>query len=406
MLCQLVGWTLGAVLMAVSWLSDRKSTELAVWSIGFCIVSLGIVLQAVRGQIPENMGIGIGGALVLFGSGLVWIGFRIFDGFSRPYWSALTIPVVWLVCYLGMDFFSAHPNHRIILYTTLTTIQVYASVESIWRGWLRDRLPARIVLLVMLISYGAVMVCRVPLVIFWPVTEINGVSQTAWFGLVTFILYVNSLGIGIGIFTLNSNRSLMQYKHASEVDMLTGVLNRRAFYERTQALMSQKTGVLALMDIDYFKRINDIHGHAGGDVALTSFAETISGQLEPDMIFGRLGGEEFALFIPDGQGSDALAFCEGLRQSIATQSIRWHDSHIAMSVSFGLCDVVKADADLDAALVRADAALYLAKDQGRNRCVLSSMGDVPLQRAPGQTGAAGLAILSAMAPALPEPSRY
>ncbi|OLP48099.1 hypothetical protein BJF91_08055 [Allorhizobium taibaishanense] len=405
MLCQLVGWTLGAVLMAVSWLSDRKSTELAVWSVGFCIVSFGIVLQAIRGQIPENLGIGIGGALVLFGSGLVWIGFRIFDGFSRPYWSALAIPALWLVCYLGMDFFSAHPNHRIILYTTLTTIQVYVSIESLWRGWLRDRLPARIVLLVMLISYGAVMVFRVPLVVFWPVTEINGVSQTAWFGLVTFILYVNSLGIGIGIFALNSNRSLMQYKHASEVDMLTGVLNRRAFYERTQALMSQKSGVLALMDIDYFKRINDFHGHAGGDLALTTFAETVSRQLEPDMIFGRLGGEEFALFIPGSQGSDALAFCEVLRQSIATELIRWNDDYISMTISIGLCDVAKPGADLDAVLARADAALYLAKDQGRDRCVLSSMVDALLQRVPGQSGATGLAMLNAMATAMPEPSR-
>lgn len=401
MICLLVGWTLNSVLMSISWFFDRKSNQLGMWSIGFWCVSIGTCLQALRGIVPESLGIGVGGALVLLGSGLVWVGFRIFDGFSRSRWFVVAITAIWLLCYFGVKIFSANPDYRIVLYTILTVTQLSALVASIWSGWKRDHFPVRLVIIFMLLSYGFVMLMRIPLVMIWPVTEIGGVAQTPWVPVVTFILYVNSLGLGIGIFALSSHRSLMQYKHASEIDMLTGVLNRRAFYERVQSQMLKSAGVLALIDLDHFKYINDAHGHAGGDAALCAFGKTMIEQLDGNMVFGRLGGEEFALFMPQMTGGEALSFCDGLRQSVARLTTPWRDATITMTISIGMHEVVKAGADLDAVSLRADAALYRAKDQGRDRCVLSAAEEAVAQK-PDEGMATVIALTGAKPAAVPE----
>ncbi|WP_429924997.1 GGDEF domain-containing protein [Agrobacterium vitis] len=401
MICLLVGWTLNSVLMSISWFFDRKSNQLGMWSIGFWCVSIGTCLQALRGIVPESLGIGVGGALVLLGSGLVWVGFRIFDGFSRSRWFVVAITAIWLLCYFGVNIFSANPDYRIVLYTILTVAQLSALVTSIWSGWKRDHFPVRLVIIFMLLSYGFVMLMRIPLVMIWPVTEIGGVAQTPWVPVVTFILYVNSLGLGIGIFALSSHRSLMQYKHASEIDMLTGVLNRRAFYERAQSQMHKNAGVLALIDLDHFKYINDAHGHAGGDAALCAFGKTMIEQLDANMVFGRLGGEEFALFMPQMTGGEALAFCDGLRQSVARLTTPWRDATITMTISIGMHEVVKAGADLDAVSLRADAALYQAKNQGRDRCILSAAEEAVAQK-PEEGMAAVIALTGAKPAAVPE----
>jgi diguanylate cyclase (GGDEF)-like protein len=370
MLCLLVGWVLFAILLTASWALEKKSAELGFWSAGFWLISFGCMLQALRMFLSEYIGSGFGIAFVFAGISLIWIGFRAFDGFTKPYYAAMIAPALWAVVYFGFSDVFLQPNNRIALYSVFVAAQVMLVIYSIWCGWIRERLPARLLIMAMLASFVFISLVRVPISIFYPVHEVNGVSQTLWFGVVSFILYVNGLGVAIGIFSLSSERSLRQYKHASETDMLTGVLNRRAFNERVSGALMSGGGIIALIDVDHFKNVNDSYGHAAGDVALCGFTQTIASQTSRHMVFGRTGGEEFTLFVPNLLGEEARHFCEKLCKTVALTPVSWRDRRISMTVSIGVCELTEPGQDLGVALLRADTALYAAKKQGRNRVVV------------------------------------
>lgn len=146
-------------------------------------------------------------------------------------------------------------------------------------------------------------------------------------------------------------------------DSLTGLLNRRAFFERAAAArtlsarLQQPVGLM-MLDLDHFKRLNDRHGHAAGDGALCAFAATAQGLLREHDSMGRLGGEEFALILP-GTGLDgSLHAAERLRAAVAAAA--------GVTVSVGVV-LVDATEDIHTALARADRALYAAKAAGRNQ---------------------------------------
>ncbi len=122
-----------------------------------------------------------------------------------------------------------------------------------------------------------------------------------------------------------------------------------------------------MLDIDHFKRVNDQHGHAAGDAVLRHLASLMRvGQRKIDKL-GRVGGEEFAILLPGANGDAALAYAERLRQSVAGTPIEIDGVMLAITVSIGIASLNAADPTADAALIRADKALYSAKEAGRNR---------------------------------------
>ncbi|MBB4954145.1 diguanylate cyclase (GGDEF)-like protein [Agrobacterium vitis] len=372
-LCGLVASLIVAMLMLFSWCFEKKSAELAFWAIGYFCIATGQMLQSLRGIIPESYGMGGGILFLLLGMGFIWIGFRAFDGFSRPYIWVVLVATVWIILCLAIPDFLAVPNHRIGVYNFLFVPQLALGLWSVWLGWRQERLPARILILVMGVLYAVLTMARLPLAIVYPVMEVNGIAVTPWFNAMTFVLYCDALGLGFGVFSLVRERSLRQYKHASETDMLTGVLNRRAFYDQALKRLRRAEGVIALIDIDHFKSVNDSHGHACGDLVLQRFTQIVTAHLSADMVFGRMGGEEFAVLIPAHGGHDAMAFCEAIRNAVSQMSILWRDRQIGVTISIGVCCLPDQMPDLETALMRADSALYEAKHYGRN-CVRSYSG--------------------------------
>lgn len=159
----------------------------------------------------------------------------------------------------------------------------------------------------------------------------------------------------------------------ASIDPLTGLANRGHFFSLATAEIkrSQRYGhpvSIIMFDIDFFKHINDTFGHETGDSALKHcglLCRTL--KREPD-IAGRLGGEEFALLLPETEPAKALMLAERLRLAIAQLHIGPHGE--GMTVSLGVAAVGNAEKTVDAALSRADQALYVAKNAGRNRSVL------------------------------------
>jgi diguanylate cyclase (GGDEF)-like protein len=156
-------------------------------------------------------------------------------------------------------------------------------------------------------------------------------------------------------------------------DFLTGLPNRREFMARLddelarlQRQMDECAAVL-MLDIDHFKRVNDEHGHAAGDAVLRHLAALMRvGQRKIDKL-GRVGGEEFAILLPGANGDAALAYAERLRQSVASAPIEVDGKTLTITVSIGIASLNASDPSSDAALIRADKALYGAKEAGRNR---------------------------------------
>jgi diguanylate cyclase (GGDEF)-like protein len=160
-------------------------------------------------------------------------------------------------------------------------------------------------------------------------------------------------------------------EHQATFDALTEILNRRAVLERlsqeiSRAKREQGCFSVGMCDIDHFKTINDTHGHLAGDAALVSFARCIQAGLRDYDIFGRYGGEEFLVIAPGSMGHDGEGLYERLRARVADNAIVTPAGPLTMTVSIGVAPGTGLST-VDGLIADADAALYRAKAEGRNR---------------------------------------
>jgi diguanylate cyclase (GGDEF)-like protein len=155
-------------------------------------------------------------------------------------------------------------------------------------------------------------------------------------------------------------------------DALTGLYNRRGFFELGQREVErsrrfQRPLVAIMMDVDRFKFINDVYGHSAGDRVLQAVAKRCGDNLRRIDILGRFGGDEFTLLLPETDIYRARGVAERVRQCVAATPVAADDALVEVSVSLGIARATSATPDLDVLISRADAAMYLAKQAGRNR---------------------------------------
>ena len=155
-------------------------------------------------------------------------------------------------------------------------------------------------------------------------------------------------------------------------DELTGLVNRRYFmgrllheYERTKRYESVFT--VLMIDLDYFKKINDTYGHQTGDTVLRAVSDAMKQSLRLPDIIGRIGGEEFAIILPETDISAALIIGDRLRKRVEALDMPQKNCNIKITISIGASQSSKDDMSIDDVLQRSDAALYRAKENGRNR---------------------------------------
>jgi diguanylate cyclase (GGDEF)-like protein len=205
----------------------------------------------------------------------------------------------------------------------------------------------------------------------WREASVSLVQATPLQAVVFLCGYLIMIVNGFGFLLLCKQRDDAQMQLLATTDFLTGLANRRAFFEQAEsarllAARLRKPISLMMIDIDHFKQLNDRFGHASGDEALVLFADIARRSLREHDIMGRLGGEEFALALP-GTGLDgALQAAERLRVAINQAPLITSGSGYMMTVSVGVVLIEPGEA-LTAALARADHALYAAKSGGRNR---------------------------------------
>ncbi len=188
-------------------------------------------------------------------------------------------------------------------------------------------------------------------------------------------MYIFMVSNGFGFLLLVRENEERELLHLATFDSLTELLNRRAFleYAENNLVLERRRSLYSAMlvfDIDNFKRINDTYGHAAGDLVLQDFARICRDQFRKTDIIGRIGGEEFAAILNGCTIKDAVQVAENLRRSVAENTIDINTVEVRFTVSIGLLMFSEGET-LSDALVRADKALYTAKQTGRNKVVIA-----------------------------------
>ncbi|WP_085298947.1 GGDEF domain-containing protein [Cognaticolwellia mytili] len=172
------------------------------------------------------------------------------------------------------------------------------------------------------------------------------------------------------------NKALEELALSNRIDGLTQTFNRKHWEEClakefSRARRHQHDLALVMLDLDHFKLLNDTFGHQGGDLVLVETAKAVTKLLRMGDLFGRYGGEEFAVILPNTNLAGAEEVAERIRQSIAKNTIRYQDRTISVTASIGVATIDSIDTRYEDLISNADIALYEAKAKGRNRVCLA-----------------------------------
>ena len=185
----------------------------------------------------------------------------------------------------------------------------------------------------------------------------------------------------IGFWLYRLKRSQLRFMRLARRDGLTGIFNRQHFVEEAEQALryvakSQRGACLILIDLDHFKTVNDTHGHIAGDNALKRAVLICQQHLHSSDVFGRIGGEEFGILLPECALIPALERAERIRMAIQAIPDR-ETEHVPITASFGIASTTHYGYELRRLLIAADSALYRAKRDGRNRVVVSMNDHAP-----------------------------
>lgn len=366
-----------------AWLQNRSVRALAWWGGAVLVMAAALGLLCLRGVIPDVYSVGLAYVVLFTACALMLEGARCFEGRRAS-------PVLLLAGALGWTAACQIPA----LYDSATARMIVVSVAVgsyslgcayvLWTGR-AEPLLSRWPLIVLTALGGGLFLARIPFAVVHPLAEAPVTSfealQSFWFAVVSTFTLLYFIAINYLFLALTKERSELVHKRASMTDTLTGLANRRAFLEfGEQCLRAPANGAIAflLFDLDFFKAINDGHGHAMGDRVLRLFAQTLSANLPRGGFAGRLGGEEFAAIVSGPDRQAAIAAAERVRESFAAAARVVDGIAVAATVSVGLAHADSQPAGIEALCERADKALYTAKALGRNRVERAVDERVPL----------------------------
>ena len=380
---------LGALLVFAG-LQNRAVRAPMIWGAAFIVGAVGLALLTTHGSAPDWLAIDIANALVLLGSALTWAGARLFD--ARPVRPGLVVsaPALWLIA-CAVPAFAADINLRMVLVSALMAMLAAVTAEEFWRGR-AEPLMSRWPTVCALLAYAAALLARIPATLLSPILQGQSLMSGVSFALLAFGTLLFTVVLAFLLLNMTKERTELAHKIASLIDPLSGVPNRRAFLDGANRLLVQQSYdfeplAVFLFDLDRFKTINDRLGHGTGDTVLQIFAATATRTLGSDILFGRIGGEEFAAVLAVGDLGEAVAIADRVRRNFVTAAAAYSTGELVPSVSVGVtlgCNPKLPVAEL---LAAADQALYRAKANGRNRVECSEPELV--EKAPQSEAVAG-----------------
>jgi diguanylate cyclase (GGDEF)-like protein len=356
----------GAVLF-IAWSQNRKISALALWGLSDIVTAGGVLSLALGFASGQPLGLILGGIVLALAPGLGWKAARAFDAKPAPLILVLLGAVV-----VGLAS-SIRSLQDVAWSLSLATSAIYlfAAAATLWLGR-KERLAARWPIIIFTAVEAAVLLIGA-LSNFGDSSGQNAIpSVMSLFGLIYFQNIVFAVGTTAFILVLVKERSEAASRLAANTDGLTGIANRAAFLVAGERVLERcrhdGAPVAVLMfDLDRFKLVNDTHGHAVGDAVLRKFCEVVAAALRPSDVFGRIGGEEFAIVLPGSSIEAASIRAERIRVAFAENCRFIGNRQVAATVSGGVSVSVNAEDALSTLLEYSDEALYGAKAGGRNR---------------------------------------
>jgi len=369
----LIATLLGAF-MILAWLQDKTLRALAWWGAAYLIAGSAGSMWGARAPLAM-VPAGYSSALIFVACGMVWNGVRLFQGRRVLPLAVVAGALLWLIAMQAPDLANSE-NARAALAALVVSGYIFCITFEMWRER-RKTNYSRLTAIVVPLLHAAIFVVPVAVSTLVPAAPID------WIGLFAIEVMLYAVGAAFLVVLMVKDRNVLMYRTAASTDHLTGLLNRRAFGDSATALcLNQRRHrapiTVFVFDLDHFKSINDRFGHATGDDALRVFAECVRTSMRAGDIIGRLGGEEFAAVVP-ASSAVASEIAERVRVCFERAGAMVGTHALAATVSVGAASAEAADLDIDALVGRADAALYRAKNGGRNRVEFAE--DVPCDAA-------------------------
>ena len=361
--------TLAVLLMGLRYPQEQA---LRHWGVGGILASISMLLIALRPLLPGWLSVDAANIVLFVALGLTWSGALALEQQRVPWRCLLALVAAASGLLLAISSAPTYFEQRAALYSAtyilfnLLTLRVF--VNSPHRQWLGYRLLNGLILLLMLGHMG-----RITLALHY---GHGTLLASPSFVMANFVLIMLEFGKILGfIFVCFESLEIRLYQLAMR-DPLTGLYNRRAFHERAQAQLTHSPGTpqaLLVMDLDHFKRVNDVYGHLAGDDVLAHLGRLLRNQLAPfDALYARSGGEEFLVLLSGHAANHAPLIAENLRLALASQLIQTSDGQtLQQTCSIGVSRGISGEGDLRQLVMEADLALYQAKAQGRNRVCLA-----------------------------------
>jgi len=369
----LVANLLGLLCALVLWVQARsfpgEIEGLGDWAKAVALIACASGLSALRGILPSALTVVASSAMFLFGQLWMIVGLRRYCGLSVMWRPALDIIGALLIIILWLTYGSQHYQGRLFLmalaHIAFSAFGAYLAWQATPRGFGSRFLSGFFLLGLLVAVYRIVTLPSVT----DQVDDLfdHGLIQQIYLGF--FSLGV--LGLSIGFILLANERLRVDLEFMATRDPMTGALNRRAFFARAEVewARSRRTRqplAAIASDIDFFKKVNDTHGHHVGDQVIKDFCRRTALMLRVPDVLARFGGEEFVILLPDTGLNEARQVAERIRKEIMKQQ----KGLPAYTISLGVA-VAKAGQEtpesIESLLAVADEKLYQAKEHGRNR---------------------------------------
>ncbi|RDJ24310.1 GGDEF domain-containing protein [Bosea caraganae] len=355
-----------ALTFFTSWLVAKTERFLMTWSVGLALIVVATLIYAAFLQDFAPILGATGFSVLLMGLVVVMAAGRQFRTGRLPV-KTMALSAALSIAPMAVPMLTGYTGIAFIALNLGATAILFATAWDYWLGRAEARTP--ILLLAVLYALTGVSFAACAVVLVYERQWIIHEAPVNWVeNLNLAVSLASTAGIGALSLALNQSRLARGHKLDAETDALTGLFNRRALFGKVPVDLAAPVAAI-VFDVDQFKRVNDVHGHQAGDEVLRVFGELLAANTRRGDIAARLGGEEFALILPETSLDEALMIAERVRTRISRHGFASPAGALTCTVSAGVagCDVGRTGRD--ELLRAADAALYSAKRAGRNRVV-------------------------------------
>ncbi len=351
--------------MLLFWSRDRAAYWMAWAAVSFAVLAVGNALAMARPMLHINISAGVGTSFLIVGFGIFWQAMRVFEGRPPLLWPLPIAVGIWVILF-GFTPFHYDLAVRIMVSSSLMTAGIWLGAYELWLGR-REVLPSRYAAIGVLVFLGSIFAMRVVLAYVAPYPVGSQPVDGAWVAGLNGLLVLSAILTAAFLISLNLERRELRQRELARTDPLTGLLNRRALDERYARPDVAGDAAVVVFDLDNFKLINDIYGHATGDALILEFSRICMRNVRQTDIAGRLGGEEFVLVLPGVSQEIAWKTAERIRRAFEDTIVETAEGEVVCTVSAGVDGSKVFGESLQDVLERADNELYRAKRDGRNR---------------------------------------